>query len=771
MIVFQAISGAQNEEALCYLIDIDENVKIMLDCGWNDHFDLEDLKNLRRVSKQVDVLLLSHPDLSHLGALPHAYAHFGLSCPIYATVPVVHMGRMCMYDLYQSKVNEEEFDTFALDNVDAVFEKVTALKYSQPTALTGKCQGITITAYSAGHTIGGTIWKIKKDTEEIVYAVDYNHKKERHLDGTVLHVNGEVLETLSRPSLMITDAYNSLNIHPPRKLRDNALFETIIQTLQNDGNVLLPTDSSARVLELTYLLDQHWAFNHISFPLILMTHQSYRTLQYAKSMLEWMGDSINRQFDTSRENPFEFRYLRLCHRYKDLAKYPGPKVVLASNLSLETGYARDLLLEWCTIKKNIIILTDRGPPNSLAKHLYTKWEEISSEVVASLNDVDPPSQPQQSVIVKPAINLNMTIKLLIRKKVPLEGTELLEYNAEQRTRQEREAAKAALLAKSKMIMEEDESDLSESDEVDDDDMEELLSTQFDLYVKDATKSGGFFKQTQSYRMFPYVEKRKRFDDYGEVILAESFLKGSTMMDIVEDGKGREGSDVGDNEKDDPTNNGSETNLPTKYISYNQDVEFQCRIQFIDLEGTNDGRSIKTIVPQVQPRKLIIIHASPEATNDFAQSCLAIESMTRDIFTPTISEKLNVSAEIKFYSMKLTDALVSSLKFSKLEDYDLAYVTGRIHIPVDSDFTLLDVVKTEEAGSHQPVFVGEVKLTELKRVLQSEGITAEFKGEGVLVCNERVAVRKTSSGQLVLEGTLSEDYYKIRNLVYGQHAIL
>lgn len=43
----------------------------------------------------------------------------------------------------------------------------------------GKCQGITITAYAAAHTIGGTIWKIKQDTDEIVYAVDFNHRKER----------------------------------------------------------------------------------------------------------------------------------------------------------------------------------------------------------------------------------------------------------------------------------------------------------------------------------------------------------------------------------------------------------------------------------------------------------------------------------------------------------------------------------------------------------------------------------------------------------------
>src|ERR1700722_262888 len=88
----------------------------------------------------------------------------------------------------------------------------------------GKFKSITITAYAAGHTIGGTIWKIKKDAEEIVYAVDYTHKKERHLDGTVLHKDGVVLDALSRPTLMITDAYNSLISHPARKHRDAALF-------------------------------------------------------------------------------------------------------------------------------------------------------------------------------------------------------------------------------------------------------------------------------------------------------------------------------------------------------------------------------------------------------------------------------------------------------------------------------------------------------------------------------------------------------------------
>lgn len=107
--------------------------------------------------------------------------------------------------------------------------------------------------------------------------------------------------------------------------------------------------------------------------------------------------------------------------------------------------------------------------------------------------------------------------------MPLEGIELLEYKSEQRKKHEREATQAALIAKSKSIIEDDETDESES-EVGDTDIEELLSTQFDLYVRDATKYGGFFKQTQSYLMFPYIEKRKRYDDYGEVIQVDQFAK-------------------------------------------------------------------------------------------------------------------------------------------------------------------------------------------------------------------------------------------------------
>lgn len=51
-IKFTALSGARNEDPLCYLLEIDE-AKLLLDCGWTDDFNPEDLKQLRRYAENM----------------------------------------------------------------------------------------------------------------------------------------------------------------------------------------------------------------------------------------------------------------------------------------------------------------------------------------------------------------------------------------------------------------------------------------------------------------------------------------------------------------------------------------------------------------------------------------------------------------------------------------------------------------------------------------------------------------------------------------------
>jgi len=143
--------------------------------------------------------------------------------------------------------------------------KIVMLKYSQPTPLhsaiamvSGKLGSITITAYPAGNSLGGTIWKIQQAQESIVYVVDWNHSRENCLRGAgFLTGRGVSQETLGKPTALICSARNSevVSMADGRKKGDEMLLDAIKKTaLENNGTVLIPTDVVGRVLELVYLL-------------------------------------------------------------------------------------------------------------------------------------------------------------------------------------------------------------------------------------------------------------------------------------------------------------------------------------------------------------------------------------------------------------------------------------------------------------------------------------------------------------------------------------
>ncbi len=108
------------------------------------------------------------------------------------------------------------------------------------------------------------------------------------------HLNGAVLETLSRPSLLITDSFTALNVQARRKERDIQLMselwklrelfidlyqrfkltfsivfiafnfpDNIHTAVRRDGNVLLAVDTAGRVLELAQLLVSDTLFNNL----------------------------------------------------------------------------------------------------------------------------------------------------------------------------------------------------------------------------------------------------------------------------------------------------------------------------------------------------------------------------------------------------------------------------------------------------------------------------------------------------------------------------
>lgn len=751
------MTGALDDGPLCYLLLVDE-FRFLLDCGWDENCNLAHMKELKKHIHQVDAVLLTYPDMQHLGALPYVVGKLGLNCPIYATIPTYKMGQMFMYDYFQSRHNTEDFELFSLDDVDSAFDRLIQLKYSQTVSLKGKGHGLTITPLPAGHMIGGTIWRITKDDEEdIVYAVDFNHKKERHL-------NGCSLESLDRPSLLITDAYNATYQQPRRRLRDEQLLTNILQTMRNDGNCLVVVDTAGRVLELAHLLDQLWHNEDsglIAYSLALLNNVSYNVVEFAKSLVEWMSDKIMRSFEDKRNNPFQFRHVQLCHNLAELEKVPEPKVVLSSVADMECGFSRDLFIQWSKFKKNCIILTNRTTPGTLTQKLID--------------------------------NPNFTfVNIEVRQRVRLEGAEL-----EDRLKQDREKAEEDARRASEAALNEEESSGEEesADEMDIDGVVQYDGTkvfQHDLMIKGEGRSrgGGFFKHAKkSYPMFPAYETKIKWDDYGEIIQPENFALADKPQ--AEEEKKEDKAEIEATE--------DTANIPTKCVRTLRRVNLNATIMYIDFEGRSDGESYRKIISQIKPRQLILVHGTPECTRALADFCRTTPGIVQErVFTPQLHEVIDATTESHIYQVKLKETLVTNLVFSHAKGgigVDLAWVDGQLSMTKASADTsalhendgddvkdekmegneeedmvpLLDPVPWNQVPAHTSVFVNDLKLSDFKQLLIQEGHKAEFSG-GVLVINNTVAVRKNEVGRFTFEGCLSEDYYTIRELFYEQFAI-
>lgn len=264
----------------------------------------------------LDAILISYPDLAHLGALPYIVGKAGTLPPgctvrcrtkhalsffrhiaarshrrhspslrvharqVYATIPIFEMGQMFLYDAFLSREHHEGWDAFSLDDVDAAFDesRMTKLRYAEPRRLQGRGSGITVTPLTAGHMIGGTIWKVTKETEEIVYAVDFNHKAERHLPAANVP---PLFDLIHRPTHLITDAYNALESHiVKRQDREEQICKRVLEGLRRGGKVMLPCDAAGRCLELLCILDNYWKENRLRVYHLVFLGEAHLTNQH-----------------------------------------------------------------------------------------------------------------------------------------------------------------------------------------------------------------------------------------------------------------------------------------------------------------------------------------------------------------------------------------------------------------------------------------------------------------------------------------------------------
>ncbi|KAJ0386221.1 hypothetical protein COL922a_004866 [Colletotrichum nupharicola] len=959
MFTFCPLQGALSESSASQsILELDGGVKILIDLGWDDSFDIEKLRELEKQVPTLSIILLTHATTSHLAAFAHCCRNFPLftRIPVYATRPVIDLGRTLTQDLYAStplaatkiphgSLSEAAYSysqqptgdsDFLLqaptpEEITRYFSLIQPLKYSQPheplpSPFSPPLNGLMITAYNAGHSLGGTIWHIQHGLESIVYAVDWNQARENVYAGAAWlggagGGGAEVIEQLRKPTALVCSSRGAEKVAQAggRAKRDEQLVDMIKLCVSRGGTCLIPVDSSARVLEIAYLLEHTWQVDSETDDNSLKAAKLYlagrnmsSTLRYARSMLEWMDDNIVREFEsvadgqrkangadgkTKEAVPFDFRYLKLVERRAQIEKLLSSsggnvqsegRVILASDDTLEWGFSKDLIKGLAKDSRNLVVLTDKPPKSraeqpSIARTLWDWWTERQDGATVE--------QTSSGDSIEFVYGGGRELEIQEAKRQALEGDELTVYQQWLATQRQLQATLqsgggASLQAPADAADDVSSESSSDSGESDNEQQGKALNisttmgqatrkkvvlTDEDLGINILTKKRGAYDfdvrgKKGRERSFPLVMRRRRDDQFGDVIRPEDYLRAEEKEEDVPDtemrgdddedrlGKKRKWDDAstkGANKRqnaktagDDRDGTASEDHVadelddvedtveeeiqgPSKLILSSEKVPVNLRIAFVDFSGLHDKRSLNMLIPLIQPRKLILVGGTTEETTALAKDCKkalaaqigASEETVVDVFTPSMGTWVDASVDTNAWVVKLTDSLVKKLKWQNVRGLSIVTITGQLVAEAlakeklaekddgankrqkteaeDADAAqedaeaevevvpTLDLLPMNMASAvrsvAQPLHVGDLRLTDLRRAMQSAGYTAEFRGEGTLVINGAVAVRKTSTGKVEVESVGITDaatmmqhrstFYEVKRMIYDGLAVV
>lgn len=994
MFQFTPLFGAQsNSPASQSLLELDGGVKVLIDVGWDGDFDVGKLKALERHVSSLSIILLTHATPAHIAAFAHCCKHIPLftQIPIYATSPVISLGRTLLQDIYsstplastiipQSSLRDSSFNYSTLsaesfpqillqpptsEEIASYFALIHPLKYSQPhqplpSPFSPPLNDLTITAYNAGHTLGGTIWSIRHGMESIVYAVDWNQARENVLAGAAwLGGSGgggaEVITELHKPTAMICSARGAEKnaIAGGRKKRDDMLLDLIRVTVAKGGTVLIPTDTSARVLELAYILEQAWRKEYSDTAsdsplkkakLYLASRNVGATMRYARSMLEWMDEGVARELENEHSNssnrqhkrntskqapsqdttgqssgksstPFDFKYLKLLEHRKRVEKMmstKAPRVILASDSSLEWGFSKEILQHIASDPANLLILTEDYGHESCDNELkdglqdtLLKWYQERRDGVAMETGQD--GQNLEQVYAG-----GRRLHFKDARSVPLEGKELLiyqQYLASQRQSFSRLSNGTALEASADAVDETSSTSSSSSEESDPERQGKALNTTAKTarFNRNKTEPGKevvgvnvLLRQPGVYdydvrgkkgreQMFPFVNKRRRGDDFGDLIRPEDYLRAEERDEI--DGQDMRGHNPrkqeafgqkrkwqdsglqgdsgrpadGPNKRRQPAMpsgvealaNGTGASIvngragveeddslgesddepeelaagPSKVTFESQTLEANLKIACVDFAGLHDQRSLTNLIPLIGPKKLILISGNASEIRflaDDSRQKLKTEAVddsgknVDSVSTPLNGQTIDASVDTNAWTVKLSEALVRRLQWQNVKGRSVVTLMGRLAATTldeaaadPSSRKKLKLLSDEKEESKpddvaaasekapelaptldvlpaslvaatrsvaQPLHVGDLRLADLRKILQSTGHSAEFRGEGTLLIDGLVAVRKSGSGKVEVEGgglslpeprtrTLEGSFYAVKRKIYDGLAVI
>ena len=281
---FVALGAGQEVGRRCLLlIFVEADFNIMLDGGAHPNKqDGDRVPDCSKIPDNLKAIIITHYHLDHSAGLPYITELDGRfeNTQVIMTLPTKVLAPLVLQD-YCKGGNQ---DLYLPVHIERAFSKVTLIKLLERQSLRD-VPDLFVTAFYAGHVIGGIMVLLEYKGSSIIYIGDYS------VEPDLAHLDGASIPTYLLPKtgidLIISEATFATSVREDPKLRCRKFTDAVQRCIEANGVCLLPVFSIGRAQELASLIHSRVLGD---YRIYTTNENSVKAFNYYRLFQSWMID-------------------------------------------------------------------------------------------------------------------------------------------------------------------------------------------------------------------------------------------------------------------------------------------------------------------------------------------------------------------------------------------------------------------------------------------------------------------------------------------------